>query len=116
MKSATSTNSAHVDSRCSSYVIRSGRQDVRDTLPSAERVMLPRDITVGGAIEILILSAVGGTMGAFLFALLQRIPVPTASAVVGLFGIAVAVLGWFMSSRLNADAQRRQLHRQVLNE
>ena len=65
---------------------------------------------------MLAVTVVGGAIGALLLWEAQGQTVQNVGAVIGLLSTAIAVIGWYMSSRLNADAQRAQLHRQVLNE
>ena len=80
------------------------------------RYLWLRPITLSAAIQVLAVTIVGGASGAMLFWEAQGQTVQNVGAVIGLLSTAVAVIGWYMSSRLNADAQRAQLHRQVLND
>lgn len=73
-------------------------------------------ITLSAVIQVLAISLVGGAVGALILWEAQGRSVQNVGAAVGLLSTSVAVVGWYMSSRLNADAQRAQLHRQVLNE
>lgn len=61
-------------------------------------------------------AVVGGVAGAFLAWWAQGQETENVGILAGLLGTAVAVAGWYQSSRLSADAQRRLLHLQLLNE